>query len=217
MKLKSKALIFLLVLITVEESYTQYKENDWADRDTWMNVSRIFELAGITSGSKVADVGCHEGYLTIHLAKRVGESGNIYAVDVREDRLEKLKRHVKHRKLTNVKTIVGDYDDPKLPEETLDAVIVMDTYHEIDEYLTVLAHIKASLKTQGRIIIIEKFKIHMRNTSREEQMEAHTLSHTYVKSELQDAGFLITKEITDFGKWENDPDKTIWLLIGELQ
>ncbi len=216
MKLKLKGLIFLLLISTVKYSCAQYKEYDWTERDTWMNVARIFEFSGIRSGSKVADIGCHEGYLTIHLAKRVGETGRVYAVDVRQDRIQALEGHLKDRKLTNVETIVGDYDNPKLPKKTLDAVIVMDTYHEIDEYSTVLKHIKAALKTQGRIIVVEKLKKHMRGKSREEQIEAHTLSHVYVKSELQEAGFTISKEIINFGTWENDPNKVIWLLAGEL-
>ncbi|MEW7292954.1 class I SAM-dependent methyltransferase [Aquimarina sp. 2304DJ70-9] len=216
MKLKVAVLIFIGVC-TLEECHAQYKENDWADRDTWMNVSKIFELSEIESGSVVADVGCHEGYLTIHLSKKVGESGKIYAVDVREDRLRTLDEHVKEREIANVTTVLGDYDDPKLPKQSLDAVIVMDTYHEIKEYKTVLAHIKTSLKPKGKIIIIEKLKKHMRNKSRADQIEAHTLSMSYVRSELKSAGFLISKEINDFGKWENDATKTIWILVGTIQ
>ncbi len=216
MKLKVAVLIFIIVS-GVQENYAQYKENDWSERDTWMDVSKIFELSEIESGSVVADVGCHEGYLTIHLAKKVEESGRIYAVDVREDRLRKLDEHLEERKITNVTTVLGDYDDPKLPMQALDAVIVMDTYHEIKDYKTVLTHIKTSLKPQGKIIIIEKLKKHMRNKSRAEQIDAHTLSKHYVKSELQDAGFVISKEIKDFGKWENDSSKTIWIVVGILQ
>ncbi|MBG6129653.1 ubiquinone/menaquinone biosynthesis C-methylase UbiE [Aquimarina sp. EL_43] len=207
-------LVLLVLISIVEMSYAQYKKTDWEERDTWMNVPEIFKLAGVEQGNAVADVGCHEGYFTMHLAQKVGESGKVYAVDVREDRIEKLNKYIKDRKLRNIKTVVGDYDNPKLPNEALDVVVVMDTYHEMDDYMKILDHIKNALKQGGRIVIIEKFKKHMLNTSRAEQTEAHTLSLKYVKKELQKAGFLISKEIKDFGKWKNETDKTIWILVG---
>ncbi|MBQ0736137.1 class I SAM-dependent methyltransferase [Aquimarina celericrescens] len=209
-----RVLIFLISILFIETSIAQYKENDWEKRDTWMNVSKIFDLAGVKSGSAVADVGCHEGYLTIRMSKKVGETGKVYAVDVREDRLERLDEHLAARSLTNVKTILGDYDNPKLPNTSLDVVVVMDTYHEIDDYMVVLNHLKKSLKPEGRIVIIEKFKSHMRNTTRNEQMKAHTISLDFVKSELKKAGFTVIKEIKDFGDWKNESDKKIWVLVG---
>ncbi len=209
-----RVLIILISILFIETSTAQYKENDWDKRDTWMNVSKIFDLAGIKSGSAVADVGCHEGYLTVHMSKQVGEIGKVYAVDVREDRLERLDEHLAERKLTNVKTILGDYDNPKLPNTSLDVVVVMDTYHEIDDYMVILNHLKKSLKPEGRIVIIEKFKSHMRNKTRDQQIKAHTISLDFVKSELREAGFTIIKEIKDFGDWKNESDKKIWVLVG---
>ncbi len=208
--------LFFMIFLIFKTGYTQYKQSDWAKRDTWMNVSEIFELAEIESGNIVADVGCHEGYLTMHLAKKVGESGKVYAVDVREDRLKKLDEHIKKRKLANVTTVIGDYDNPNLPKESLDVVIVMDTYHEMDDYMKILKHIKNALKPDGRILILEKLKVHMRNKSRDEQTDEHTLSIDHVKPELEAAGFSISKDIEDFGNWKNESDKKIWILVGVL-
>ncbi|MGB5820053.1 MAG: class I SAM-dependent methyltransferase, partial [Saonia sp.] len=122
--------VFMFLAISI--GFSQYAENEWEDRDKWMDVSKIFELAGIEKGNKVADVGCHEGYLSVRLSERVGKNGTVYAVDVRKDRLESLQDHLKKRKINNVEVVHGDYDNPKLPLKSLDAVIVMDTYHEID-------------------------------------------------------------------------------------
>ncbi|WP_299217075.1 class I SAM-dependent methyltransferase [uncultured Aquimarina sp.] len=213
MELQNKFLM-LLILIEINLGQAQYKENDWKERDTWMKVSEIFEIAEIKPGSKVADIGCHEGYLSIHMAKVVGASGKVLAVDVREDRLEKLDEHLKKRKIKNVKTILGDYDDPKLPDNSLDVVVILDTYHEMDDYKEILAHVKKALKPTGNIVLIEKFKEHMLNKSRDEQMEAHTLAMHYVKEELETAGFTIKKEIEDFGRWKKEEDKQIWILVG---
>ena len=171
--------LFLAFFFTVFAStnfFAQYSSEDWEERDTWMNVAKIFEMAQISEGMHVADVGCHEGYLTFHLSRKVASKGKVYAVDVEEYRLDDLKEHLEDRKVNNVEVILGDYDNPKLPKGRLDAVIVMDTYHEIDEYMKVLAHIKKSLKPGGRLLILEKLKEQKRGKSREEQASGHTLA-----------------------------------------
>ncbi len=192
----------------------QYVESDWAERDTWMDVDYIFEKAGIDKGSYVADIGCHEGYLTVHLANKVGDTGKVYAVDVRDDRLDALKDHLEDRGINNVEVILGDYDDPKLPRNTLDVVIIMDTYHEIEEYRTVLDHVYSALKPNGKIVIVEKLKSWIKGSSRTAQTDAHSLGTKYVKEELRDAGFRVVFENDDLGDWENDEDKVIWMLVG---
>lgn len=206
-----KQLLLLLLVSTI--SHAQYRERDWDYRDQWMDVDRIFKMAGIMSGDRVADIGCHEGYLSMHLAKAVGNSGQVYSVDVRQDRLTILEENARNRKLTNIQTILGDYDNPHLPEGKLDVVLIVDTYHEIQSYRKVLDHVKKALKPEGRILILEKLKDHARDKSREEQVNAHTLSSKYVKRELREAGFEIVTEIEDLGHWEEEEDKTMWLVV----
>ena len=205
---------FLLFgLLFSSHLHAQYNSNDWEERDQWMDVEQIFHLAGIDEGQHVADIGCHEGYFSVHLAKRVGVRGKVFSVDVREDRLEKLNENASERELYNITTILGDYDDPKLPEKELDVVVIMDTYHEMKEYMTILEHVKLALKPSGRILIIEKLKSHSKNKSRKEQVSAHTLSPDFVKKELQEAGFKVIQQLDDLGNWENNTSKKIWALI----
>lgn len=194
----------------------QYTEGDWNDRDEWFDVDRIFELAQLSSGNTVADVGCHEGYLSIHLAQRVGNEGSVYAVDIKSYRLEALNENAEKRKLKNITTVLGDYDDPKLPERSLDIVFVMDTYHEIEDYMAVLVHIKKSLKPGGRIVVLEKLKEHVRGKSRSVQTKAHSLSPKYVKKELKEAGFTVTEEVKNMGDWERESSKKIWILVATV-
>jgi len=204
-----------LLLVCLNTLFAQYSQEDWEERDTWMNVSELFELAGIEEGNRVADVGCHEGYLSFHLSKRVGKNGKVFAVDVEEYRLDKLKGHMKERDISNIEVILGDYDNPKLPIGSLDAVMVMDTYHEIDDYMEVLGHIRKALKPNGRILILEKLKEHKRGKSREEQARGHTLSSKYVKEELREAGFTLTKEVKDFGDWQENEEKQMWIVVAK--
>lgn len=210
-----KVFIFFIFLLSSQLAISQYNEYDWEERDTWMDTAYIFEKAGITSGSFVADIGCHEGYLSIRLANTVGEKGEVYAVDVREDRLETLRENLQKRDLKNVNVIHGDYDNPKLPKNQLDAVIIMDTYHEMTDYMTILEHVKTSLKPGGRIIIIEKQKSKIRDQSRKSQTNSHSMTPKYVKKELLSAGFKQIVQKSKMGFWENDKDKIIWMLIAK--
>lgn len=213
MVLKTLFLSLLFILFTNANLISQYDSEDWAERDTWMEVGKIFEMAEIEEGMRVADVGCHEGYLTFHLSRKVAATGKVYAVDVEAYRLDNLREHLEARKVNNVEVILSDYDDPKLPSGTLDAVIVMDTYHEIAEYMKVLEHIKHALKPHGRLLLLEKLKTHKKGKPREEQVNAHTISSKYVKEELEDAGFTISKEVKDFGYWQEDEEKQMWILV----
>lgn len=197
-------------------SSSQYVESDWEARDRWMHIHQILEWAGVKSGDMVADIGCHEGYLSIHLGRKVGDQGRVFAIDVREDHLVNLRRHAEERHLANITTILGEYDDPKLPEATLDIVFIIDAYHEMDNYMGILNHVRTALKPGGKIVILEKLKDHARGKNREQQANSHTLAPHYVKKELEEAGFVVSGEYNNLGKWEEEADKTIWLLIGRV-
>lgn len=212
--LKTTIQIQLLALILLCSTVvSQYNQEDWNERDSWMPLNSLFQMADLKAGNTVADIGCHEGYLTMHLSKRVGDTGKVYAVDVRENRLEVLNTILKENEISNVKTIKGDYDNPKLPNGELDIVFIIDTYHEIDDYYQVLEHIRKALKPYGKLVLLEKLKAAHKNKSRKEQAAAHTLSYSYVAQELQEAGFTIEAKILDLGIWNNEPEKRMWLLV----
>ena len=177
MKINLSSFWFILFLVSFPFSVNaQYSSDDWKWRDSWMHVEKLFKLADLGLGDNVADLGCHQGYLTMHLSKKVGEEATVYAVDVRNDRLEELKTNAKRRKLKNITTVLGDYDNPKLPENSLDAIFVIDTYHEITAYKKMLEHLKNSLKSGAKLVLLEKHKKRLVGKSREDQVSGHTLA-----------------------------------------
>ncbi|WP_420322552.1 class I SAM-dependent methyltransferase [Flagellimonas sp.] len=192
----------------------QYGKEDWKERDEWMKTEALLQLADLSEGDRVADIGCHEGYLSMLLAKKV-KNGRVYAVDVREDRLKTLRENANDSNLKNIITILGDYDDPKLPERELDMVFVIDTYHEINSHAKMLRLIKNSLKPGGKIMLLEKLKERVRGKSREAQVNAHSLGPEYVRKELEDAGFTIVSEIEDHGDWEREQSKQMWVIVAQ--
>lgn len=204
-----------LILFLPFFCFAQYETEDWEERDSWMGLDVIFEKAGLQEGMTVGDIGCHEGYLSIHLANKVGSSGKVFAEDVNGTRIETLNKTLEERELTNVTTILGDYDNPKLPENSFDLIFIIDTYHEIRNYEKVLEHVKHSLKRDGRLILLEKLKDKVRGKSRQDQAYGHSLAPKYVKKELKAAGFEVIDQVLDHGDWENNPEKQMWFVVAK--
>ena len=211
-----KPVLIFLILTVFQGGMAQYAESDWKNRDKWMDTGQILDWAGVSPGDKVADIGCHEGYLSIHLARKVERNGTVFAVDIREDRLQRLAANAGSRHLENIVTVLGTADDPMLPIKDLDVVFIVDTYHEIIDYKAVLAHVRQALKPGGRIVILEKLKQYARERTRDEQVASHTLSPSFVRNELREAGFQILRSADNMGSWENDPDKKIWILVARV-
>lgn len=207
---------YFLILSSIllhQLAFAQYTEDEWKKRDKWMNIEGILEAMSACEGDIVADLGSHEGYMTLHLSKAVGSTGKVYAVDVEKYKLRNLERHMKRRDISNVETVHGDYDNPKLAANSLDAIIIMDAYHEMDDYMTILEHVKNALKPGGRLVMIEEIDDFRKDQTRKEQTRSHDLGINYAKAELTKAGFSVQSEIPDFGRWENKKDKRIWLVV----
>ena len=124
------------------------------DRDAWQRPDEVMDALGITEGATVADLGAGGGWFTVRLARRVGTNGIVYAQDIQPPMIESISRRVAREGLTNVRTILGTAQDPKLPEK-LDAVLIVGTYPEISEPSTLLRHILTSLNTNGRLGIVD--------------------------------------------------------------
>jgi ubiquinone/menaquinone biosynthesis C-methylase UbiE len=125
------------------------------DRDAWQQPSRIMDALGIGDGSVVADIGAGGGWFTIRLARRVGPNGIVYAEDVQPQMMEAIERRVQREGLRNVRLVLGTVDDPRLPEGRLDAVLIVDAYHEMENRVTVLRNVARALKPNGRLGIVD--------------------------------------------------------------
>jgi cyclopropane fatty-acyl-phospholipid synthase-like methyltransferase len=190
-----------------------YTETAWADRDKWQKADELIRQLTIKPGSTVADIGSHEGYMTVKLSAVVGNNGKVHAVDVDQSKLDKLKAHLTKRNITNVVMIKGDYDNPKLPFNLLDAVIILDTYHEMDDHDILLQHIKASLKPGGRLLLCEPIADERRNAIRADQERKHELGINFALEDLQKAGFTIIKQQDPFADRSKEKGDKMWLIV----
>ena len=192
-----------------------YSQPAWAARDKWQRADELIRMMDISKGDKVSDVGCHEGYMTFKLAKIVGSEGEVYAVDVESNKLEKVKERAAKNNLSQIRTVKGAYDDPKLPANTLDAVLILDAYHEMEEHDEMLKHIKTSLKAGGRLIVCEPIAEERRKLSRSEQEKKHELAIAYALANLTRAGFkIIFKKDGYIDRLKEKGDK-MWVIVGE--
>lgn len=213
-----RSFFFILIAYAsfAQDTYKDvYRESAWTERDTWQKPKEIIRLMSIKEGSVVADVGCHEGYMTVKLSKAVGASGKVYAVDVEQYKLDKLKKHLADRAVPNVSLVKGDYDNPKLPLSSLDAALILDTYHEMDNHDEILQHIKASLKPGGRLVICEPISDERKNKAREEQERKHEIEMKYVLNDLSKAGFQITYKTEVFVDRTKVKGDKMWIVVAK--
>ena len=190
-----------------------YSQQAWAERDKWQKPDALIRLLGLEKGSTVADVGCHEGYMTFKLAQHVGPKGMVHAVDLDEGKLGKLRQRAEEQKLTQIRVVKGSENDPKLPQNSLDGVIILDTYHEMDAYEEVLQHIKASLKKDGRLVICEPIADERRSLSRSEQERKHELALHFVLDDLKKAGFKIIFQKDNFIDRTGQKGDKMWVIV----
>lgn len=124
------------------------------DRDEWQRPDKIMDALGIGEGSVVADLGAGSGWFTIRLARRVGPNGLVYAEDIQRLMLQAIARRVHGMGLLNVKTWLGTPLDPGLPPRAMDAVLIVDAYHELEEPVVLLRNLATSLKPDGVVGIV---------------------------------------------------------------
>ena len=124
-------------------------------RDTWQRPVKVMEELGLQSGSAVADIGAGGGYFTFRLAARVGLKGKVYAQDLDEKSLAQIRERSQKEKLSQIETIQGTQEDPKLPASTLDSILVDDAFHEFKNADAMLAGFYNALKPGGRLAVID--------------------------------------------------------------
>src|SRR5262245_41553200 len=165
------------------------QESDRARRrDEWQRPGEVMDALVAKPGRRVADIGCGFGYFTFRLAARVGAEGKVYAVDIDEDAVDKVRRRKESEKFEQVEPVLGANDDPRLPND-LDAVLIVDTYHEFREYDRMMQAVFRALKPGGRLVIIDGEG--PSGKPRTEYHRLHTIPSELVRGEVARNGFVL--------------------------
>lgn len=134
-----------------------FEGRDWLERQSREqeeSISLALENLPISSNSVVADIGAGSGYYTFRIAPKVPE-GKVYAVEIQDEAIQYLQNRTKELGFSNVVPIMGAEQTPNLPANSIDLVIMVDVYHELEYPQEMLAAIKESLKPDGKILLIE--------------------------------------------------------------
>jgi SAM-dependent methyltransferase len=129
---------------------------EYPDRDQKLHVERVMDLLNIIPGKSVADIGAGSGWFTVRAAARVGPSGQVYAEDINPDAIDYIRNRATKQNLANIHTILGEVNDTRLPPSSVDAVLILKTYHEFAHPVPLMKRLHASLKPGAKIGIIDR-------------------------------------------------------------
>lgn len=165
---------------------------DSPGRDQRLQISRVMDILGLAPGKHVADIGAGSGWFTVRAASRVGTEGLVYAVDINPQAIRYIDERVQEKQLKNVKTILSSADDPMLPANSVDAVLLLKTYHEVAHPIALLRNLRAALRAGAEVGVID------RNGNGED----HGVEKDVVIREAKQAGYRLAAQY-DFVKGDN--------------
>jgi ubiquinone/menaquinone biosynthesis C-methylase UbiE len=158
-------------------------------RDERLQIKRVMDILGLAPGKAVADIGAGSGWFTVRAARRVGAGGLVYAVDINPEAVKYIGERAEKEQLQNVKTILSKVDDPLLPASSVDAVLLLKTYHEVAQPVALLRNLRAALRPGAKVGVID------RNGNGED----HGVGRDVVIREAKEAGYELLKQY-DFVK-----------------
>ena len=174
----------ILACLSVSAAQTDLRDNDHQP-------DKVMDIAGLTAGMTVGEVGAGEGYFTFKLAARVGPSGRVYANDIDARALGRLADRARREGFSNIETIVGEVDDPLLPP-ALDAVFMVNVFHDLAEPVALLRSLVPCLKPDAAVIILDRDPARFGAGSR------HNLPTETILALIKEAGFELVRTETAF-------------------
>jgi arsenite methyltransferase len=153
-------------------------------RDEWQKPDEVIRALALKAGDRVADLGAGSGYFTFRLARAVGPSGKVYAVDIDPDMIAYLGERAQEEKAPNVEIVAAKPDDPGLAPASVDLVFTSDAYHHIDNRVAYFTNVAKTLRPGGRIAVVD-----FNGSGWAIRMSGHYTPEETVKKEMSDAGY----------------------------
>lgn len=177
-------------------------ESDWVKRDGWQRPGEVMDALGIGPGSAVADIGAGRGYFTLRLAERVGLHGRVYAVDIDEGNLSRLRERAERDNLKQVSTIASTTSDPKIEAESVHSILVVNAYHEMREFDAMMQGMFRGLKACGTLGIIDGEAPEGR--PRDDYYSRHDIPESLVRADAERNGFRFVAKKPGFRDGDGD-------------
>lgn len=206
---RPQALILALALVAVcarsagaTERFEATSRHDFADvehwtrvfddpeRDSWQRPDEITGALSLELGMTVVDLGAGTGYFERRLSHAVGPTGSVFAVETEPNLVAHLRARAEHEATANVIPVLASFDNPRIPSGAADRILLVDTYHHIDDRLGYFRRLKLALRPAGRILIVDWKK--------QEQpvgpKPPHKLARQQVIGEMTEAGYALDGE-----------------------
>ena len=180
----------LLVIATCLVAAITLSSDRDADRETWQPPEQIMDAVGVRAGMRIGEAGAGEGYLTFHLARRVGDRGVVYANEISEGDLETIRNRAQREDVDNIVTVLGEIEDPLFPEKDLDMVIMVYVLHHLDRPIEFLQNLEGYLKPDAPVVIIEK------NHDMERSHPPQFMTGRQVLETIEESGYELEKTET---------------------
>jgi ubiquinone/menaquinone biosynthesis C-methylase UbiE len=189
MAARSKKWLIAAGLIGLIASLTSGQSSD-ASRDAIEQPEKVMAAAGVKPGMVIGEIGAGHGYFTFWLAKGVGESGKVYANDIDGSALAAIERRRDAEKVSNIETVLGSIDDPRLPAASLDMVFIVNAFHDLTRPVDLLANLLPALIPGATVVIMD------RDPARFSDPHRHFLSRKQVEEIVGRSVFELVKTET---------------------
>lgn len=203
-----KKRIYILVIISTtaiilsNTSYSQeLQKREWESRKEnrkyWQLPNRVMDTIGVSPGMVIADIGAGNGYFTFRMAKKVGQTGKIYANDIDKRPLENIQRWCKEEGVTNIQTILGEEENPLLPEGEIDLALMVNVFQALKNPVLFLKNIQPALKPEAVLVIIQWELVKCNRESPDLDMEdpwnIRAFSLQYLLKTVHQAGYEVLR------------------------
>lgn len=208
-RLRALSLLALVLLVPHRPSIAQTGlEEGWETNANRRHPpDQVMDLVGIKAGMVIGEVGAGRGRFTVHLARRVGDQGRIYANDIDRASLEYLKDRCRRNGLANIETVLGKPDDPLFPRTGLDMVFMVWTYHMMEKPVAMLRSLIPYLKPGATVVMVEPVPAETEDEIEEatarlgrKPLDIHVVSEESVRRDAAAAGFDLVRTDTSFTK-----------------
>ena len=171
--------------------FMSFQGAPWLERDERVEEEQpdaVLDAMALQAGDVVADIGCGSGYYARRMARRVGDTGRVYCVDIQPEMLEIMAEHAAGEGITGIVPVLSEPDDPKLPEGEVDWLILADVYHEMSDFEAMLAGMRRSLAPGGQVALLE---YRVEDGTGDHLKADHAMSARQVLAEWLPAGFAL--------------------------
>ncbi len=198
------SVFILIVMLLAMGSFAHAQSQRVEAREKKINEERqppekVMDSIGVKPGMVIGEIGAGRGRYTVHLARRVGPAGKVYANDISESALSYLRDRCRRDNIENIEIILGEELDPLLPEKSLDMVIMVWVYHMLDEPVPLMKKMKDSMKPGATVVIIDppddEIDAEIKEMKGKLDPDRLTIKERIVKG-MGEAGFELVREET---------------------